>query len=385
MSGHNAIDVTSKLPGIGTSIFTVVSQQARAAGAINLAQGFPDLPVDAELIERISWYMKQGHNQYAPSDGVISLRERIADMTTELYGYRPDAMTDITITSGATEALYDTFAALVSHGDEVIILEPAYDAYVPNILINGGKPVPVRMYEPDFHINWDEVSAAVTVRTKAIIINNPHNPTGSTLSKEDLVELSKIVLKHDLLLISDEVYHNLIYDGKSHQSVLSFPELRDRSVVIFSFGKTFHATGWKVGYTIASSQITQEIRKVHQFVTFAVHTPTQLGIADHLTVDNVQRINLPFQRRRDLLVEGLKDTKFTCRPASGTYFQVAEYRGFSPFDDRKVVDDLILNHGIALIPLSPFYLDAHQSYHLRFCFAKQDETLNQAIKTLQVL
>ena len=210
MSGRNAIEPISKLPGIGTSIFTVVSQQAREAGAVNLAQGFPDLPVEAELIDRISRYMREGHNQYAPSDGVPKLREQIAKLTDQLYGHHPDPASHITITSGATEALYDTFAALIHPGDEAIILEPAYDAYVPDILINGGKPVPVRMHEPDFHVNWDEVAAAVTERTRAIVINNPHNPTGSTLSREDLNEVGKIANRHDLLIISDEVYNHLV-------------------------------------------------------------------------------------------------------------------------------------------------------------------------------
>lgn len=377
--------IDSKLPGVGVSIFTEVAAKARKANAVNLSQGFPDLQVPEELIDRIYYHMKAGNNQYAPSDGAVELRASISKLLRKQYGVDVSAADELTITSGATEALNDVFAALIHRGDEVIVIEPAYDAYVPGILINGGVPVAVKMKDEDFSINWDEVANKITAQTRAIVINNPHNPTGTCLQQSDLLAVEQLAEKHDLLIISDEVYNHLIFDGSSHESVLSYDNLRKRAVAIYSFGKTFHATGWKVGYVVAPPAVTAEIRKIHQFVTFTVHTPTQLGLADYTTLDRVVEMNAQFQAKRDLLLRGLKETPFSANAASGTYFQTIDYQTYSQHKDRVLVDELIDDYGLATIPLSPFYSDGHQSGKLRLCFAKQDETLHAALAILKKL
>jgi methionine aminotransferase len=377
--------ITSKLPGVGVSIFTEIAAKARDANAVNLSQGFPDIPIPEELIDRIYHYMKAGMNQYAPGDGTLELRNAVSTLLKDQYHVEVSVAEELTITSGATEGLNDFFAALVKPRDEIIIIEPAYDAYVPGILINGGVPVPVKMKDHDFSIDWEMVAQSISSKTTAVLVNNPHNPTGSCLGKEDLAELEKLAEKHDLLIISDEVYNHLIFDGKSHESVLMYPGLRKRSIAVYSFGKTFHATGWKVGYVVAPKHITSEIRKVHQFVTFTVHTPTQLGLADYTTLDRVEEMNAQFQAKRDRLLHGLKGTKFTADPAQGTYFQTIDYSAYSDDSDRKLVDNLIFEKGLATIPLSPFYSDEHQSGKLRLCFAKKDETLDAALEIFQKL
>jgi methionine aminotransferase len=345
--------VQSKLPSIGTSIFSILARRVNETGAINLAQGFPDLPVPDGLIDRIYFHMKSGHNQYAPGDGTKELRAAITSLLDQQYGVQVSPMEEVTITSGATEALSDTFAALIHPGDEVIVLEPAYDSYVPGVLINQGIPVFVRLNDQDFSVDWDKVESSISDRTRAIIVNNPHNPSGSCLDATDMLKLESIAVKYDLLVISDEVYNHLIFDGKHHESVLRYPSLRKRSVAIFSFGKTFHATGWKVGYTVAGHEITREIRKIHQFVTFTVHTPTQLGLADYTTLDRVRTMNQQFQSKRDLLIEGLAGTPFSCVPAKGTYFQTIDYGHWSKMSDTEAVERLITEFGLATIPLSP--------------------------------
>lgn len=377
--------VRSKLPTVGVSIFTEIAARVRETGAVNLSQGYPDLPVPVALMDRIYFHMKAGHNQYAPSDGTPELRKAISNLLSDQYDVAVSPVDEITITSGATEALHDTFAAIIHPGDEVIVLEPAYDAYIPGILINQGIPVPVKLSDEDFTVNWQLVEEKITQRTKVIIVNNPHNPTGTCLAKDDLRELDRISNKYDLLVISDEVYNHLIFDGVRHESVLMYPSLRERSIAIFSFGKTFHATGWKVGYTVANKRISQEIRKIHQFVTFTVHTPTQLGLADYTTYEHVRSMNDQFQQKRDLIISGLSATPFDLVPAQGTYFQIIDYSKFSSSDDRQLVNQLIDQHRLATIPLSPFYSDEHQSGKLRLCFAKVDETLHQAINILQKL
>ena len=377
--------ITSKLPSVGVSIFTEIAAKARAAGAVNLSQGFPDIPIPEELIDRIYYYMKKGMNQYAPGDGTLELRKSVSKLLNDQYEVDISDDDELTITSGATEGLNDVFAALVKPADEVIIIEPAYDAYVPGILINGGKPVPVKMNDGDFSIDWDKVADSISARTKAILVNNPHNPTGACLDEQDLLELEKLAEKNDLLVISDEVYNHLIFDGKKHESVLTYPNLRKRSIAVYSFGKTFHATGWKVGYVVAPKRITTEIRKVHQFVTFTVHTPTQLGLADYTSLQRVEKMNAQFQAKRDRLIQGLNGTKFKAFPAQGTYFQTIDYTSYSKENDRNVVDHLISEEGLATIPLSPFYTDQHQPGQLRLCFAKKQETLDAALDILKKL
>ncbi len=380
-----ADSISSKLPGVGVSIFTEIAAKARSAQAVNLSQGFPDIPIPAALIDRIYYYMRAGMNQYAAGDGALELRKSVSVLLHDHYGVNISEVDELTITSGATEGLNDVFAALVKPGDEIIIIEPAYDAYVPGILLYGGTPVPVKMDDGDFSVDWDKVADAISAKTKAILINNPHNPTGACLSDQDLVQLDKLVEKYDLLVISDEVYNHLIFDGKKHASVLTFPNLKKRSIAVYSFGKTFHATGWKVGYVVAPKRLTTEIRKVHQFVTFTVHTPTQLGLADYTTLQRVEEMNAQFQAKRDHLLEGLKGTKFKASPAQGTYFQTIDYTAYSDKDDRNVVDHLISEKGLATIPLSPFYTDKHQSGQLRLCFAKKLETLDAALEILKKL
>jgi methionine aminotransferase len=316
----------SKLPDTGTSIFTVMSQMAHQEKALNLSQGFPDFEVSPELIDRIYYYLQKGNNQYAPSPGIFSLRRSIARMNQSLYAVDNDPDQEITITAGATEALFSSITALIQPGDEVILLEPCYDAYRPVITLNQGIPVSVRLKPETFEPYWEQVAQAITKRTKAILINTPHNPSGKVMSHEDMQHLESLAVENDLIVMSDEVYNHLVYDRQSHRSVLQYPGLKDRSIAIFSFGKTFHATGWKVGYAIAQPHITREIRKVHQFVTFSVHTPTQHAVADFLEdLDRVQQINQVFQLKRDLFLSAIKGADFEWIPSQGSYFQILSY------------------------------------------------------------
>ncbi|MEP2025066.1 MAG: methionine aminotransferase [Reichenbachiella sp.] len=375
----------SKLPNAQTSIFAVMTKMANECGAINLAQGFPDFDVAPKLIDRIHHYMKQGMNQYAPMPGVPALREAIAKKIDHTYGVGVDP-NEVTVTAGATQALFATITAIVHAGDEVIFFDPAYDCYLPTIQLCKGVPVNINLNKNDFSIPWEEVEEKISAKTKLIIINTPHNPSGAILSKEDLNELARITRDKEIYVISDEVYEHLIFDGENHHSVLKHEELRKKSVAIYSFGKTFHATGWKMGYTIAPDYLTNEIRKVHQFLVFSVSTATQWALADYLKEPNHYEF-LPdfFQDKRDLLLDLMAPSRLNPVMCKGTYFQSFSYADIGDKPDREMAEWITKTHGVASIPLSPFYTDHSDNKQLRFCFAKSEETLKQAaLKLCQI-
>lgn len=375
--------IKSKLPDIGTTIFTVMSKMADEAGALNLSQGFPDFEVSRELIAHVSNAMKQGHNQYAPMPGLLFLRKSIANSLNDTYNWNGDIVTEITVTGGATEALYSCITAFIHPGDEVLIIEPAYDSYIPAVRLSGGVPVPVQLNPENFSVQWNNVEEAITEKTKMIIINTPHNPTGSVWSKADLIKLEQVAIERNLLVLSDEVYDRIIFDGLQHESVLRFPELRKRSMAVFSFGKTFHVTGWKVGYVVAPDYLTSEIRKVHQFLNFSVNTPIQYGLATYLAdINHYQNLHIFYEKKRDLFLKRITGSRFKPVKCSGTYFQLLSYAAISDKDERTMAEYLTKEYKIASIPVSPFYSDQRNNNILRFCFAKKDETIKKAAKIL---
>lgn len=373
----------SKLPAIGTSIFTVMSQLAQQHGALNLSQGFPDFNCPPALAKLVGEYTRQGFNQYAPMAGVMALREKISLKSSLLYGVLPDPETEITITSGATEALFAAIATVVKPGDEAIIIEPAYDSYAPAIILNGGTPVFVPLTLPGFTIDWNLVKASITTKTRLIIINSPHNPTGTVLTKADLMQLSDLVTSTGIYLISDEVYEHMVYDGQVHTSVLGMPDLASRSFVISSFGKTYHTTGWKIGYCVAPPVLTQEFRKIHQYLTFSTVTPIQYALADYLAyADHYLHLPSFYQEKRDYFLQLLAPSRFTLIPAAGTYFQLANYAAITQEPDTKFAKRLIQEIGVAAIPISVFYQTGTDNLYLRFCFAKNNDTLERAAEKL---
>lgn len=372
----------SKLPDVGTTIFTVMSQMAADHNALNLSQGFPDFRISPKLIELVNRHMKQGYNQYAPMPGVPVLREQIAGMLENCYQAKVDPNKEITVTAGATEAIYSVITALIHQDDEVILFDPAYDCYAPAIRLNGGKPIHIPLAQPDFSINWDEVKNRIGKKTKLIIINSPHNPSGAILSESDLNTLSEIAKKHDLFILSDEVYEHIIFDNK-HQSVLKYPALKDKSIAVFSFGKTFHATGWKIGYLVAPEEITAEIRKVHQYLVFSVNTPMQYALADYLKEpDHYLHIADMYNAKRKFFVESLAGSKFDIIPSHGTYFQLLSYKNISDLDDMTMATKMTKENKLASIPISVFYQNKQDNKLLRFCFAKNEETLEKAAEIL---
>jgi len=376
----------SKLPNIGISIFTVMSQLAAKHGAINLGQGFPDFPMSPALIECVNQAMKEGGNQYAHSYGVPALRTALAEKIQFLYGTSINPETDITITPGGTYALYTAFTTIIQPGDEVIIFEPAYDSYIPNITINGGVVVPIALEFPNYTIPWDKVKAAITPKTKAILVNSPHNPTGTVMTHADILQLQEIIVTNNLYLISDEVYEHLIYDNKPHASILKYPELYKRSFIIYSFGKTYHCTGWKLGYCIAPEHLSKEFRKVHQFNVFSCDTPKQLGIAKYMSNKEAYlTLGNFYQEKRDYLRALLKDTPLQAIPSSGSYFESYSYASISNEADTLFAEKLVTEYGIATIPMSAFYHDGTDHKVIRLCFAKQKETLDAAAACLQKL
>lgn len=378
------MEISSRLPDVGTTIFTVMSKMALESGAINLSQGFPDFPIDEEIIELVSKAMRDGHNQYAPMPGAIALRNGISAVVRRTYQRTVDPETEITITAGATEAIYSTIAALVSAGDEVILFDPAYDSYNPAIRLNGGVPIHINLRFPEFSIDWNEVRARITPRTKMIMVNTPHNPCGVVLSPADLIQLETIAIEHNLIVLSDEVYERLIFDGKRHESVLHYPALAARSVAVFSFGKTFHATGWKVGYTVAPRELQDEIRKAHQFITFSVNTPVQLALAEYLLDPNhYERLGAFYQAKRDFFLQELKGSSLQPQLSSGSYFQLCSYRAIADVSDVAMAERLTKEFKVAAIPVSVFYADKTDNRLLRFCFAKKDETLAKACAILR--
>lgn len=380
------VSVESKLPDVGTTIFTVMSALAQAHGAINLSQGFPDFDGPKPLLDRVQHYFNNGFNQYPPMQGVPSLRAAIAVKIEDLYGANVNADTEVTVTAGATEALFCAIAAVVSAGDEVIVFDPAYDSYDPVIRLQGARAVHIPLEAPSYRPNWQRVEDAITSRTKMIIINSPHNPTGGIWSAADLVQLEKIVVRHELFVLSDEVYEHIIFDGEQHQSVCRFEDLYSRSFVVSSFGKTYHVTGWKVGYCVAPSRLTTEFRRIHQFVTFTVNTPVQLGLADFLSEHPEHHLQLPdfYQSKRDYFLSLLKTSRFSFEPSRGTYFQLLNYQAISQEADQDLAERWTKEIGIASIPVSVFYEDqqAPRASVLRFCFAKDDATLEQAAEIL---
>jgi methionine aminotransferase len=373
------MNIQSRLPEVGTSIFSVMSKLASEHNAINLSQGFPDFPVSEVLVDLIHKNMKAGHNQYAPMPGVLGLRKVIAEVVEKTYQRTTDFETEVTVTAGGTEAIFATIAALVRAGDEVIVFDPSYDCYDPAIRLNGGIPIHINLKAPDFLIDWQHVRNVITSKTRMIMVNTPHNPSGAILAEADIKELQDIALKNNLLVLSDEVYERIIFDDKKHESILKYPALAKQSIVVFSFGKTFHATGWKVGYTVASPEITTEIRKAHQFITFSVNTPTQFALADHMTnPDHYLALGKFYQQKRDFFLEQIKGSSFQPLPCHGSYFQLLSYEGISELTETEMAVWMTKEKKLAPIPVSVFYKDGTDQKLLRFCFAKGDETLIKA-------
>jgi len=363
-----------------------MSRMALEEGAINLSQGFPDFPVSQELIELIYKNMKAGHNQYAPMPGTPALKKSIADVVASSFSRPTDPDKEVIITSGATEAIYATITALVKEGDEVIVFDPAYDSYDPTVRLNGGKVVHIKLTPPLFAVDWQQVRDNISPRTKMIIINTPHNPTGAVMSASDLTSLEKLALEFGLIVLSDEVYERIIFDGKEHQSVLKYPALRSQSVAAFSFGKTFHATGWKVGYTVAPEYLTNEIRKAHQFITFSVNTPVQLALAEYLTnPDHYLHLGTFYQQKRDFFLDQIKGSSLMPLPSHGSYFQLLSYQGVSRLKEAAMAEWMTKEKKLAPIPVSAFYQDKADHQLLRFCFAKGEETLEKAGAILRKL
>lgn len=384
MNHQPATNLVSKLPAAGTTIFTVMSKLAQEEGAINLAQGFPDFDGPAALRERVSWHMDHGHNQYAPLAGVPELRQQIARKVAELYGCNVNPDTEITVTPGATEALFCAITAVVQPGDEVIVFDPAYDTYDPAVTLNGAICRHIPMTCPDFRIDWQRLRDTVNERTRLIILNTPHNPSGTCLTAGDLAELRDIVRKRNVFLLSDEVYEHLVFDQKPHLSILSDAELAARSFAVFSFGKTFHATGWRVGYCVAPVELMSEFLKIHQFINFSTNAPMQFGLADFMRDDPGFCRSLPdfYQQKRDYFAGLLQTSRFRLQPTAGSFFQLADYSAISDEPDTEFAIRLTCEAKVAVIPISVFYQRPPKQNVVRFCFAKNEATLRQAAERL---
>jgi methionine aminotransferase len=373
----------SKLPSTGVSIFATMSRLALEHNAINLSQGFPDFDCAPELVETVARYMHEGHNQYAPMPGVPALREALAFKIERLYGRRYDPGTEVTVTSGATEALFATLTALVHPGDEVLLFQPAYDSYVPAIQLSGGMPVFVTLRPPDYRIDWDMVCRVITPRTRVIVINSPHNPTGMILGSEDIRELARALEQTDAVVVADEAYEHIVFDGARHESLSRYPAIAERAVVIGSFGKTFHTTGWKVGWAAAPRALSAEVQSIHQWVTFAVNGAIQLAYAEFITKDpECRSVGAFYQRKRDLFLSLIAGSRFRPLPCQGTFFQMADYSAITSERDADFAMRLLTEHGVASIPPSSFLYGVDPGPILRFCFAKRDETLERAAERL---
>ena len=375
--------LTSKLPHVGTTIFTVMSKLAAECGAINLSQGFPDFPIDSKLSALVDAAMRAGHNQYAPMPGLPSLREAISNKVERQYGFRYDPETEVTVAAGGTQAIFTVIGAVVHPGDEVIIVDPAYDCYSPTVELFGGKPVHVRLGS-DMQFDADAVRAAINPRTRMLMINTPHNPAGTILHDADMKRIAEMLRGTDIILLSDEVYEHLVFDGEPHASAINYAELRERAFVIFSFGKVFHTTGWKMGYALAPKGLMTEFRKVHQFNVFSVNTPIQHALATYMQEPaNYENVPAFFQAKRDRFTQGMARSRFKLLPCEGSYFQTADYSAISQEDDMTFAHRVAREFGVATIPLSPFYKEPPTGQRLlRFCFAKQDATLDAAIEKL---
>jgi methionine transaminase len=380
------MNIQSRLPDVGTSIFTIMSKMALDHGAINLSQGFPDFSIDKKIVELVNQFMLADYNQYAPMPGTPALRSIISEVLLRSFGSKRDADREITITSGATEAIYAVIAAFIAPGDEVIVFDPSYDSYNPVIRLNGGVPVHINLQYPDFSVDWDRVRSKISARTKMIVINTPHNPSGSVLDESDMRELESIVVKHNILVLSDEAYERLIFDGNVHQSVLRYPGLSAQSLAVFSFGKTFHATGWKMGYVTAPAYLMEEIRKTHQFIVFSVNTPIQLALAEYLKVpEHYESLGTFYQKKRDFFLESLKGSSFVPLACKGSYFQILSYENISKKDEIEMAEELTVKFKVASIPVSVFYQDRTDHKTLRFCFAKKEDTLEKACDILRTI
>lgn len=378
--------IVSKLPAVGTTIFTVMSQLAAQHHAVNLGQGFPDFSMHGTLTGLVDKAMRDGFNQYTHMNGYPLLRERLCEKVENLYGTRINPESDITITPGGTYAIYTSLTTVLQAGDEVIVFEPAYDSYIPNIEINGAKAIRIPLTYPAYSIPWDEVKAKINPRTRMIMINSPHNPTGAVLSATDMQELSAVVEGTNILILSDEVYEHLIFDGLQHESVLRYPELLKRSFVCFSFGKTYHCTGWKLGYCVSSPELMHEFRKVHQFNCFSCDTPKQVALAEYLNdTEAYTTLGAIIQAKRDYFRNQMADTPFTCIPSHGSYFECYSYADISNEPDTEFAKRLTIDYGVATIPLSAFYQNRKDDKVVRFCFAKKETTLDLAVEKLMRL
>lgn len=375
--------IHSKLPSVGTTIFTVMSRLATEYKAINLGQGFPDFPMSEELVALVNKAMKDNYNQYPPMPGWMPLREAIAEKIEFLYQTTVNPDTEITITPGGTYAIYSSLTAILQPGDEVIVFEPAYDSYIPNIEINGAKAVAINLVYPDYKIDWDAVKKAITSKTKAILINSPHNPTGSVIGSADIEQLRSVVKDTNIFIVSDEVYEHLIFDDIPHQSILRYPDLLQRSFACFSFGKTYNCTGWKLGYCVAPAELTKEFRKVHQFNAFSCFTPTQVALTDFLKNKDAYLSLAPFmQQKRDYFKRLMQQTKFTMHESYGSYFICGSYEKISDESDKDIAIRITKEAGVATIPVSAFYQTGKDDKVLRFCFSKKEETLEIAVERL---
>mgnify|MGYP006381966291 FL=1 len=375
--------LTSRLPEVGTTIFSVMSALASEHGALNLSQGFPDFDAPAELLSLLDQHARAGHNQYAPMTGVPVLREAIAAKVSTLYGAQYDVDAEITVTAGATQAIFTAVAALVHPGDEVIVFTPVYDSYAPSVELQGGKVVYAHLTLPDYRPDWDQEARPNTPRTRKIILNSPHNPTGTVWTAEDMAQLEALVKDTDIVLLSDEVYEHMVFDQARHESVLRYPGLAERSLVVSSFGKTYHITGWKVAYCLAPRELMAEFRKAHQFIVFTVHAPSQYALADFMKKPGwYDQLKALYQGKRDIFRQALAGSRFELLPCQGTYFQCVKYAAISDEGDRAFVERLTREHGVAAIPVSAFYPDGEDHGVIRFCFAKSAATLEQALERL---
>ena len=381
---NNPLIPQSKLPNLGTTIFTQMSALAQQHQAINLSQGFPDFDGPLFLQERLAYHVAHGANQYAPMTGVQPLREAIADKTADLYGYKPDANSEVTITAGATEALYAAITALVRPGDEVICFDPSYDSYAPAVELSGGVVKRIALQPPSFRVDWQAFSALLSDRTRLVILNTPHNPSATVWHQADFDALWQAIKEREIFVISDEVYEHICFAKQGHASVLAHSELRERAVAVSSFGKTYHMTGWKIGYCVAPAAISAELRKVHQYLTFSVNTPAQLALADMLREDPAHYRELPafYQKKRDVLVNALRDSRLEILPCEGTYFLLVDYSAVSTLNDVEFCQWLTTEVGVAAIPLSVFCADPFPHKLIRLCFAKQESTLLTAAERL---
>ena len=376
--------ISSKLPNIGTSIFAKMSKLAADHNAINLSQGFPDFDCHPVLTELVTKYMREAKNQYAPMPGVFELRQAIARKNKELYGHTYDVEKEVTVTAGATQGIYTVISAFIKEDDEVIVFEPAYDSYTPAIKMNGGKPVYVQLQHPNYSINWNAVKRSINSRTRMIILNSPHNPTGAVLKKEDVDALNKLVNGSQIIVLSDEVYEHIIFDGKIHHSLAAFPKLAERTIILSSFGKTYHTTGWKMGYCLAPATLMSEIRKIHQFMVFSANTPIQYAYAEFMQQKHhYEELGAFYQQKRDFFVSLFKGSKFKTLKSSGTYFQLVDYSQVSKERDTDFADRLTIENKVASIPVSVFYHQSVDRKVLRFCFAKSEDTMSEAVKRLR--